>query len=407
MKHTKRLAALALALMIALTALTGCGGGGASSSAGSSAAGSGADSSQQAVEIDLDGVTDPYLAVSGLAGDTVVAKVGEVEITAGQLLYWMTYGAELYLNQFGAYMTELPWDMDMGDGTTLGGQIKRSALEAAAFYALLPTLGQNEGLTPSPQAAEEAAAQVDGLEQQLGDGEKTDHYLWFQMLTRELFTWLNECADLHMQLQDLYFGVDSGSYPTDAEVLAYAQDELGCYRAKHILLMTVDPETREPLDEATVAQKRADAEDLLAQIRAAEDPIALFDQLMNEHSEDTGLALNPDGYTTTKGRMVAPFEQAALALKDGEISELVESEYGYHIILRLPLDPAEYRDDLVAQRMQDKTDQWLAEYELTTTELYDQLDMAAFWAKLTALKTAIQAELQAAQSDSSTAAGSD
>ena len=49
-------------------------------------------------------------------------------------------------------------------------------------------------------------------------------------------------------------------------------------------------DTREPLDEATVAQKKAQAEDFLAQLRAAEDPIALFDDLMNEHSEDSGLS---------------------------------------------------------------------------------------------------------------------
>ena len=63
-------------------------------------------------------------------------------------------------------------------------------------------------------------------------------------------------------------------------------DEQGIYRAKHILLLTVDMDTREPLDEETIAKKKETAAQLLDQLRAAEDPIALFDQLMNEHSED-------------------------------------------------------------------------------------------------------------------------
>ena len=127
----------------------------------------------------------------------------------------------------------------------------------------------------------------------------------------------------------------------------------------------------------------------------SEDPIALFDQLMQEHSEDGGLAANPEGYTTSKGEMVAPFEETALALKDGEISDVVESEFGYHIILRLPLDPADYREALVAQWMQDRTDQWLEEYGLTALEAFDQLDVAAFWTQLTSLQAAVEAELQA------------
>ena len=63
----------------------------------------------------------------------------------------------------------------------------------------------------------------------------------------------------------------------------------------------------EALDDAVVAEKKALAEDLLSQLQAAEDKEALFDQLMEEHSEDTdaaGAVNSPDGYTTVKGQMV-------------------------------------------------------------------------------------------------------
>lgn len=64
------------------------------------------------------------------------------------------------------------------------------------------------------------------------------------------------------------------------------------------------------------------------------DPQALFDQLMAEYNEDSG---EPDeGYTFGPGEMVDEFYDGTAALEEYEISDLVESQFGYHIIMRLP-----------------------------------------------------------------------
>ena len=399
MKTMKRLFSLALVLALAVSALTGCGGGDGSASSADPAGSVPSDSSADPAEaLDLSQITDPYLATSGLAGDTVVARAGDQDITAAQLLYWVNYGTELYLVSSGATsVNDLPWDTDLGDGVTFADQMKQSALDAAAFYALLPTVAQGEGLSVTQETLDSLEEQRTQMLEQLGGDETAlEHYFWYQMLTWDQMSDMSQRSDLHLQLQNLYYGEGSNEYPTDAEVLSFAQDELGIYRAKHILLMTVDPETREPLDEETIAQKKAQADDLLSQLRAAEDPVALFDELMNQYSEDTGLAAYPDGYTAQKGQMVPAFEEAALALQDGEISDVVYSETtGYHIILRLPLDPADYRDQLVAQRMQTRTDQWLEEYGVETLEAYDQLDPAAFREQVVLLQNAVVTEINA------------
>lgn len=392
MMKFKRLGASALALVLTLSALSGCGG----KSPGSGSA-SGADSSfndsSQIVPMDLSQVTDPYLAVSGLAADEAVITVGDAEVTAADYLYWLNRVIDNYLSVLGGSVSTLPWDTEMMDGLTFGQYFLEQAADIAVFHSALRQLAQAEGLSPDPSIAAGVSDEFAEMAAQEGSSEsRVVHTLWANMLTKELLTELNENSDLYDQLQELYYGENSDGYPTDAEVNAYL-DETGQYKCKHILLATIDLDTRQPLDEETIARQRATADGLLAQLQAAEDHVALFDQLMKEYSEDTGLAANPDGYTTSKGQMVAPFEEAALALNVGEISGIVESEFGYHIILRLPIDPADYRDESVSYLLEKRIDDERDRLGVTRTDAFGKLDVGSFWDNMLSLQTAVQAEL--------------
>ena len=96
-------------------------------------------------------------------------------------------------------------------------------------------------------------------------------------------------------------------------------------RASHILI-TADKDA--PAAEKQKA--RARAEELLAQLRA--NPKS-FAELARKQSQDPGSA--PQGGDLgffARGAMVKPFEDAVFAMKDGEISNVVESDFGYHVI---------------------------------------------------------------------------
>lgn len=392
MKTTKRLGALTLALVMALSALSGCGQKAPSSGSGSLPDGSSSGSSAQAEPIDLSQVTDPYLTVSGLPGDEVVARLGSADITADQLLYWLQREISGYLSQFGGQMTSLPWDTEMTEGVTFGQYMLDQALNDAVLHCILREMAGQESLTPDPSIASGVESDyVNMVLQAEGDEGRVAHIYWANLLTKELYTTLNENSDLYNQLREKHFGEDSGHYPTDAEVNAYLE-ETGQYRVKHILLSTTD-ENRQPLeDEAVIAQKKATADDLLAQLRAAEDPIALFDELMHQYSEDPGLESNPEGYTTSKGEMVPVFEETSLALKVGEISEVVDSGLGYHIILRLPMDPDDFRADCVNYLFQQFLDQERERLGVEKTDAFSKINVGDFWDKVQSLQSAVQAE---------------
>ncbi len=96
-------------------------------------------------------------------------------------------------------------------------------------------------------------------------------------------------------------------------------------RASHILLTIGEGGSAKDKDGA-----RKLAQDLLARVRAKPDEFA---KLAREHSKDPGSAAN-GGDLGFFGRnmMVKPFEDAAFTLKPGEISDVVETEFGLHII---------------------------------------------------------------------------
>ena len=125
---------------------------------------------------------------------------------------------------------------------------------------------------------------------------------------------------------------------------------------------------------------------------------------MNEYSEDTGLESNPDGYTTTVGQMVPAFEETALSLEFGEISDVVESSYGYHIILRGEVEDLDSYADQYRQSLLDaRIDQWLEDAEVTPVETIENLDVANFYNRYNAWQTAMAEQLQA-DSDSDASA---
>lgn len=95
-------------------------------------------------------------------------------------------------------------------------------------------------------------------------------------------------------------------------------------RASHILIRTP-----EKVDEKTKEAARAKAAAVLAQVKAGED----FAALAKQHSQDPGSAPNGGdlGYFV-QGQMVGAFERAAFALQPGQVSDLVETPFGFHII---------------------------------------------------------------------------
>ncbi|HEX7652490.1 MAG TPA: peptidylprolyl isomerase [Verrucomicrobiae bacterium] len=129
--------------------------------------------------------------------------------------------------------------------------------------------------------------------------------------------------------RELAINITTGAIQTYYSNHAAAFEEPEKAHVRHILLMTIDPATRSPLSTNTVAAKRKQIEDLLKRAKGTDD----FSALAKEFSEDTSTKINGGELPAfSRGEMVPEFEAAAFNLSAGQISDVVQSMYGFHII---------------------------------------------------------------------------
>ena len=181
--------------------------------------------------------------------------------------------------------------------------------------------------------------------------------------------------------------------PSNEELEQYMAGK-GVFAVKHILLKTTD-DSNQPLPDEEAAAKKTLAGDLLSQLQAADAEAmpALFDELMQANSDDGGLESNPDGYVfDADDSLVGGFREAALELDIGQLSGIVETDYGYHIMLRLPLTEetiAQYRDTYRPDALEDIIAQWQDEASITRSDALSGLDAAVFYERLAAYQQAL------------------
>lgn len=326
-----------------------------------------------------------YEAAGVPDGETVASVDGN---NAPAELYTFWLGSECAnLERYYGIDVASNWDMEIEGGKTLRDFIHEDTMTAIKQQLVLENLAARYGVTLSAEDESELAAQRASYVEQFGGEEGYAAELAKLGISEAGFDRLSRTDYLYKALHDLSVTPGSALYADDTTLAAYAAEQ-GYITADHILLMTLDPQTREPLDEAAREEKRQQAEDLLWQLRDSRDPAALFQELADQYSEDTGRAMYPDGYTFTRGTMVDEFDAAARALEEGEYSDVVESPYGYHIILRKPLDTGEavnaVRDDYFDAFFLKELDA----AELKTAPALERMEPAAIYDALKAAQAA-------------------
>ena len=239
----------------------------------------------------------------------MMMKIGDNYISLAEYRYY-------YLNQ--------KEELDGGDDSIWENYpeyinlLKKYVEDTLVELYSIRTLSAECGVTPDHEKVKEEIKEYkEGLtSSEFKKGLKEYH------LTEELYEYILQGYQLYTSLFDYYFGKDGAEALTDSRMLEYVENNY--IHAKHILIY---PNT-------TMSEEEYEAylNTVLSRAKSGED----FDGLIAEYSDD--VAMPSYGYYFTESEMPEEFVSACEDLESEEISDLIKTSQGYHIIKRLDID---------------------------------------------------------------------
>lgn len=280
------------------------------------------------------GVYDYTASGRYMDGDDLIMTVEESPVYWDEYYYWMSVAVMNIVNEDGRIAD---WDGIYAHSDDMYGQeldyneyVRYYAYDAALMYRTIEKRFEAEGL--SLDEGDIYTVQSFMEDEGFTSQEELDAALESAYMTPELFEYIETVSAKYYALLESVYGVQGADCP-DEEVQAFAKSQ-GYMQVKYILISGSDDK----------AEAKSKAEDVLTQLQSlrGEELETAFDEKMLVYSDDLSVAEYPDGYLFKAGANVfdaVDIETASEALGEYELSGLTETENGYYIILRIPIDP--------------------------------------------------------------------
>lgn len=308
----KKFAAILLALVLALGCFTGCG--------------------------------------SSNKGDTVMTVDG-VDVSFDEYMYYLKTAASTLTSY---YQSSTGGGVDW-DGVCIYDKTKTNAewcvneaLYNAAQACVIMSKGKSMNCLPTDEQLQTLEDNISTIRKNYEDQDDPDaafnSALNGQGFTLDTFKQINK---VNFTLANIFASLygENGEKVSEETLKGYIEEN-GFMTSAHILFKTTEEvkgedgkTTEKDISDSAKAEKKATAEKLAKELKAIKDDEKRkekFFEYMKEYSEDPGKESYPDGYCFTEGTMVQEYTDTTKALKDYEVSDVVESKFGYHVIMRLP-----------------------------------------------------------------------
>lgn len=291
------------------------------------------------------------LAGCGSKNEDTVMTVDGVDVSFDEYMYYLNTAASTLISYYQASTGGgVDWDgVCIYDKTRTNAEwCINEALYNAAQGCVIMSKGKSMNALPTDEQLKSLEDNISTIRKNYEESDDPDaafaDALNGQGFTLESFKAVNK---INFTLGNIFTSLygENGEKLSDEKLQAYI-DENGFMTSAHILFRTkedVEGEngqtTQKELSDSAKAEKKAQAEKLCKELKAIKDDTQRkekFFEYMKEHSEDPGKESFPNGYCFTEGTMVEEYTDTTKELKNYEVSDVVESDFGYHIIMRLP-----------------------------------------------------------------------
>ncbi len=261
-----------------------------------------------------------------------VATVDNLKVTKYEYTFFTKFGMNQFISTNNLTGTSTPdtykWDTKKGTETAKDA-VKKSTLEQIQEFKIQLIKAKEAGYKLESKDMESIDSAINeqittyGNRNAAETGVKNDYGVTLSEL-KEIY------KDLTLA-QKYRESITSKVVVSDDDVKKYYDDNKVNFdkvTVTHILISTVDSSTKAPVSAGKKAEAKKRADELLAKVRAGEDIKALAEK----NSEDPGVTQNKGEYTFGKGEMVPSFEEWAFKDHKPGDADIVESDYGYHVI---------------------------------------------------------------------------
>lgn len=243
-------------------------------------------------------------AVAAVNGNSITLAEFEKTLALQKMSYEAQLGPDIF-------------NQDMGTGMTLLDSIKQSVLEKLVLDEVILQEAAKNDITVTDEEIEESYGpyvmftEENEAFKQFAEENNIDEAYIKQQITKDVT--IHKYRDLY--ISDLEIAEEAAKAYYDENTEFFAREEVN---AKHILVRT-DTED---------AEKKA--QDILSKIANRDDFMTLWEGY--KETPEEGIVVEDLDYFG-RGEMVPEFEEAAFAMNPGEVSGIVETTFGYHIIL--------------------------------------------------------------------------